>query len=162
MKANFVLTCAALLALAACAAVGPAVYGPADKNGYGYQDTRIEQDRYRIVYRGSGGMTPEQVEDYALRRAAELTLQEGYDWFRVAGRDMAGEQRGGVSLGAGVGGSSYGSRTGVGVGVGGNLGSVGAKDYFTSRLEILMGSGEAPDDPEIYDARSVLDAVGTE
>jgi hypothetical protein len=162
MKANLILACAFSLAICACATVGPVAYGPADKDGFGYEETRIEQDRYRIIYRGSGGMPPELVEDYALRRAAELTVQEGYDWFRVAGRDMAGEQRGGVSLGAGVGGSSYGRRTGVGVGVGGNLGTVGAKDYFTARLEILMGSGDVPDDPGVFDARSVLDTIGGE
>jgi len=143
------------LLLAACAAVGPAAYGPADEKGFGFSQTRIEDDRYRVVYRGSGGMRPEQVEDYALRRAAELALDEGYDWFRVVSRDMARDQRGGVSLGAGVGSGSYGRRSGVNVGVGGNFGKVGAQDYFTARLEVLMGKGEAPDDSGAYDARSI-------
>lgn len=145
---------AAALALSACAAVGPASYGAADAKGFGYQDTRIESDRYRVVYRGSGGMHPEQVEDFALRRAAEITLDEGYDWFRVVSRNMERDQRGGVSIGGGVGSSSYGRRSGVGVGVGGNFGKVGAQDYFTSRMEILMGEGEPSGDA--YDARDVL------
>lgn len=150
---------AGALAAAACAATGPAAYGPADERGFGYEDTRIESDRYRVVYRGSGGMPPEQVDDYALLRAAELTLANGYDWFRVAARNMSREQRGGVSLGAGVGTGSYGRRSSVGVGVGGDFGRVGAQDFFTARLEVLMGEGEAPDDEAVYDAASLLASI---
>ena len=146
-----------LFALSACAAAGPASYGAADAKGFGYAEQRIEDDRFRVSYQGSGGMPPALVEDYALRRAAELTLQQGYDWFRVAGRDLAGEERGGVSVGTGFGSSSYGRRSSVGVGVGADLGRVGAQEYYAARMEILMGSGEAPDDGEVYDARSVLE-----
>ncbi len=152
---NFIVV-AALSVLSACAAVGPVAYGPADEKGFGFDEQRIEDDRYRITYQGSGGMAPELVEDYALRRAAELTVQSGFDWFRVTGRDLVGEERGGVSIGTGVGTSSYGRRSSVGVGVGADLGRVGSRDFFTARMEILMGSGEAPDDGEVYDAQSVL------
>lgn len=157
MRFAAILTTAILLA--ACAAPGPAAYGPSGDSRFGYEETRIEQDRYRIVYRGSGGMPPEMVEDYALRRAAELALANGYDWFRVVGRDLSHEERGGVSIGAGVGSGSYGRRSGVSVGVGGNVGRVGAKDYFTVRMEVLLGSGETSGDETVYDAASVLDAV---
>ncbi len=143
-------------ALVACAATGPAVYGPADEKGFGYAEQRIEDDRYRITYQGSGGMPPELVEDYALRRAAELADQNGYDWFRVTGRSTAGEERGGVSVGTGFGSSSYGRRSSVGVGVGADLGRVGAQEFFTARMEVLMGTGEPPEDGEVYDAQSVL------
>ncbi|MFQ5562583.1 MAG: hypothetical protein ACE5FO_03345 [Parvularculaceae bacterium] len=155
-----VAVAAAIVALAACAAPGPTQYAAADAKGYGFSETRVEQNRYRVVYRGGGGVPADVVESYALRRAAELTLAGGYDWFRVVGRDLSGDERGGVSVGAGVGGASYGRRTGVGVGVGGNLGRVGARVYYTARLEVLMGSGERPeaDNGEIYDARSVIEA----
>jgi hypothetical protein len=154
-----VLAFAAALSVVACAAVGPAAYGPADTKGFGYEETRIETDRYRITYGGSGDMPPEQVEDYARLRAAELALANGYDWFRVIGRDISGEQRGGVGIGAGVGGGSYGRSTGVGVGVGGDLGTVGGRDYFTVRLEVLMGEGEPPEDGDYFDARQVVDSI---
>ena len=152
--------CVFALLLSACAAVGPATYGAADEKGFGYQETRIEDDRFRIVYQGSGGMPPEQVEDYAMLRAGELALENGYEWFRVVGRDVSREQRGGVSLGAGVGTGSYGRRSSVGVGVGGNFGKVGAQDYFTVRLEVLLGSGDTPDDDTVYDATSLVSAIG--
>ena len=146
-----------LFLISACAAVGPASYGPADAKGFGFAEQRIEDDRFRVSYQGSGGMPPDLVEDYALRRAAELTLQQGYDWFRVVGRDLVGEERGGVSVGTGFGSSSYGRRSSVGVGVGADLGRVGAQEYYAARMEILMGSGPAPDDGEVYNARSVLE-----
>ncbi len=155
MKVFTILSIAVMLA--ACAAVGPADYGPAGASSFGYSSTKIEANRYRIVYRGSGGMPPEMVEDYALRRAAELSLANNFDWFRIVSRDIVGEERGGVSIGAGFGTGSYGRRSGGSVGVGGNVGNVGAQDYFTVRMEVLMGEGEAPDDDGAYDALSVID-----
>ena len=157
MKFFAILTIAALLI--GCAATGPTAYGPADDGRFGYEETRIEEDRFRVVYRGSGGMAPGAVEDYALRRAAELTLANGYDWFRVVFRDLSHEERGGVSVGAGFGTGSYGRRGGVGVGVGGDVGKVGAQDYFTVRIEVLMGEGETPEDGDAYDAEQVLNAA---
>ncbi len=154
-----VLAFAAALSIAACASVGPATYGPADSKGFGYEETRIESDRYRIVYGGSGDMPPEMVEDYARLRAAEVALENGYDWFRVVGRAISGEQRGGVGIGAGGGGGSYGRSSGVGVGVGGDLGTIGARDYFTVRLEVLMGSGAPPEDGDYFDAREVVASI---
>lgn len=155
MKVLTILSIAALLV--ACAATGPTEYSPAGTSKFGYSSTKIEADRYRIVYRGSGGMLPEVVEDYALRRAAELSLANGYSWFHVVSRDIIVEQRGGVSIGAGVGSGSYGRHGGTSVGVGGNAGNVGAKDYFTVRMEVLMGESDAPDDGSTYDALSVAD-----
>ncbi len=156
MRLLTILSIAGLLA--ACAAAGPVAYGPAGVDKFGYSETKIEDDRYRIVYRGSGGMPPEIVEDYALRRAAELALTSGYDWFRVVSRDISHEERGGVSIGAGFGTGSYGRRSGTSVGVGGNVGNVGASDYFTVRMEVIMGEGDAPDDGGAYDAASVIDS----
>lgn len=149
-----------VLFLSACVAAGPADYGPADDKGFGFDEQQIEDGRFRVVYRGSGGMPPELVEDYALRRAAELSIANGYDWFRVVGADVSGEERGGVSLGAGLGSGSYGRRSGVSVGVGGDLGRIGAQEYVTIRMEVLMGAGEKPEEGEVYDARSVLDQLG--
>ncbi len=151
------------LLLSACAATGPIEYGPADAKGFGYEEQKIEDGRYRITYRGSGGMPPELVEDYALRRAAELTLDGGFDWFRVIGRSLDGEERGGVSVGTGFGSGSYGRRSGVSVGVGADLGRIGSQDFFTARLEVLMGAGDVAadgaDSIDVFDARSVLQSL---
>ncbi|MEZ5897054.1 MAG: hypothetical protein R3C51_11715 [Parvularculaceae bacterium] len=151
---------AAMLTLGACATAVGTAYGPADSKGYGYTQTRIEADRYRVSFAGDGATPPELVEDYALLRAAELAVENGYDWFRVVGRSLDGEEKGGVGLGAGVGTGSYGGRSSVGVGVGGNLGTVGARRFYTARLEVLFGSGDAPvDNAGVYDARSVISSI---
>ncbi|MFZ5618854.1 MAG: CC0125/CC1285 family lipoprotein [Pseudomonadota bacterium] len=151
-----------LTTIAACATAVGTAYAPADSKGYGYAETRIEADRYRITFAGDGATSPEKVEDYALLRAAELAVENGYDWFRVVGRSMDEQEKGGVGLGAGLGTGSYGRRSGVSVGVGGDLGTVGARKFYTARIEALFGKGEKPasaDGGEVYDARSVIDAV---
>ncbi len=150
-------------AMSACASGVATPYGPANAKGYGYQDSRIEDNRVRITYRGDGATSPERVEDYALLRAAELALEGGYDWFRVVRRDLSGEEKGGVSLGAGLGTGSYGRSSGVSVGVGGNLGRIGSSQYYTARLEALFGKGEKPADGpengEVYDARTLVETI---
>ncbi len=161
IDARSVALAAACFTLVACAATGPTAYTAADDKGYGYSETRVEENRYRITYRGGGGVPADEVENYALMRAAELSVQNGYDWFHIVSRDVYGEEKGGVSLGAGVGGGSYGRHTGVNVGVGGNLGKVGARAFFTARLEVVMGAGEHPEDGDVYDARSIIAAPTT-
>lgn len=159
---RLLIIAASFLSLAACATAVGTAYAPADAKGYGYTETRIEQDRYRITFAGDGATAPELVEDYALLRAAELAVENGYDWFRIIGRSMDAEEKGGVGLGAGLGTGSYGRRSGVSVGVGGNLGTVGAKRFYTARIEALFGKGEKPTDEagaEVYDARSVIDTI---
>lgn len=73
------------LSLAGCSTTTP--YAPADGDGYGYADQKIEDDRYRIVFRGNSLTDRETVETYLLYRAAELTLDAGYDHFIVVEDD---------------------------------------------------------------------------
>lgn len=148
-----------VLLLSACATAGPVEYGPATNGNFGYTDTQIEAGRFRVVYNGSGGVPADIVENQALRRAAEITKENGYDWFRIVNRTIDGEQRGGVSVGGGVGSGSVGRRSSVGVGVGGNFGTIGARDFITVRLEILLGNNPQPEDPDVYNANSVLSSI---
>ena len=158
------LLAASALALSACASLAP--YGAqSSPGGQGYSEQRIESDRFRVTYNGVGAPAP--VADLALRRAAELTLSQGYDWFEVTrswtdGRlDSAGDFR--PSVGVGYGSSRYSGRRGSfstsGVGVGVGLNFSGPSPTSTT-LEVRMGRGEKPDRPDIYDARGVADALG--
>lgn len=71
--------------LSACATGSP--YRPAASNGgYGYSDQRLEENRYRLTFNGSGNTQRADVEDYLLYRAAELTLASGFDYFVVDNR----------------------------------------------------------------------------
>lgn len=141
--------------LTACATSTP--YQPAASDrATGYTDYAIESNRYRVVYRAS---SPQRAEDFALRRAAELTVQNGYDWFDVVSRSRdAGAASSGVSprvsVGASTGGYS-GLRVGTGIGV--NLGSSGSQSVAS--LEILMGSGPRPEKTSVYDANSILTSM---
>lgn len=155
---RFWLIAAALVPLSACVTAVGTTYGPATRQGYGYTASAIEADRYRVSFSGDGATPVDVVEDYALLRAAEIGLENGYDWFRVVGRSLDEKEKGGVGIGAGLGG---GSRN-VGVGVGGNLGTVGAKKFYVTTLEVLYGRGEKPagdDRGEVYDVRAVIETI---
>ena len=79
---RILLTGAGAVLLAACATATP--YGPAaDGGGYGFSEQRIEENRYRIMFRGNSLTNRETVENSLLFRAAELTVQQGYDYFTV-------------------------------------------------------------------------------
>jgi hypothetical protein len=75
-----------LLFLAACATATP--YAPAaSSGGFGFSEQRIERDRFRITFRGNSSTSREVVENSLLYRAAELTVQQGFDHFVVEEND---------------------------------------------------------------------------
>lgn len=160
MRPTLIAVTAAALVLAGCASLAP--YGPQMRpGGQGFVEQRIEADRFRVSYNGVGAPGP--VADLALRRAAELTLAQGGDWFEVTQRyidgrpDSAGGVRPSVSIGAGSGRYGGWSTSGVGVGVGLDL---SGPQPTSTTLEILIGRGDRPDRREAYDAREVLRALG--
>jgi hypothetical protein len=77
--------------LAACATATP--YQPAVSDRYGFEEQRIEANRVRITFRGNTLTERETVENYLLYRAAEVTLQNGMDYFIVADRDTEEHSR---------------------------------------------------------------------
>jgi hypothetical protein len=153
------ISLAASLALAACT-TAPTVYQPAETStSVGYRETRIESDRYRISFRANADLEPGQVEDMALRRAAELAVADGYPWFRVVTRmtELAGgSPGGGTSVGVGGSSGSYGS--GIGVGIGFDL-SGDTRKYETT-MEVQFGRGDKPDEANAYEAQAVLQRLG--
>lgn len=154
---------ASALSLAACASLAP--YGPQPgPGGQGYAEQRIESDRYRVTYNGVGAPGP--VADLALLHAADLTLEQGYDWFEVTQRyidgrpDSAGGVRPSVSVGYGSSSGRYGgyrysgSSTGIGVGL-----NFSGPSPTSTVLEVRLGRGAVPDRGEAYDAREVRGAL---
>ena len=92
--AAFVVTAALAAGLAGCTT--PTPYQPklaARSSGGGFSDTRLEADRYRVTFQGNTMTSRETVEGYLLFRAAELTVQNGYDWFAVVVRDTDRQTR---------------------------------------------------------------------
>jgi hypothetical protein len=146
----------ALLGLAACTS-SPTPYRPTS-DGFGYSDQQLESNRYRVSFAGNSATSPDAVRDYALYRAAELTIASGHDYFKVV--DRQGESRstgvGGPQVGVGVG---SGGGSGFGIGLSTFLGGAGGgfgEDYTVS-LDILTFQGtKPPGDTEAYDARDLL------
>lgn len=84
----------AALAVANCST--PTPYQPIDsRSGIsgGFSDQRITNDRFRVSFAGNGVTSRDTVENYLLYRAAELTLQQGYDSFILADRDVERDRR---------------------------------------------------------------------
>jgi hypothetical protein len=142
---------AVLLALAACAS--PTPYRAAIDD-LGYRDQQIESNRYRVSFAGNSATPLDRVRDYALYRAAELTVANGDDYFKVASRstDSRGGAGGGPSVGVGIGGGSG----GLGIGLSSIFGG-GYPAGYTVSLDILTFRGDKPAaDQDAYDAREVL------
>jgi hypothetical protein len=170
-RALFALALGGVALLGACAT--QTAYAPRDQSGYGFAETRIEPNRFRVSFSGNSMTSQETVEKYMLYRSAELTLQQGFDWFEVVDRDTA-------------------SKSHV-VGTGPYYGPWGPGFYpspfhyryyhptygwypwydpfwndmtyqeitrYQAEAEIFMGKGKKSDSPRAYDARQVQANLG--
>jgi hypothetical protein len=153
-----VLFLIAAASLTACATAPPPFAAAASQASAGYSETQIESNRYFVTFRAPNGAEPGVLEDYALLRAADLTLQNGRDWFWVDRRNVeAFDGNGyGPSVGVGVGGGSWGGHSGTSVGVGFHfpLGGQSGARASAATLEIRFGEGPKPDDANAYDAHA--------
>ena len=152
------LAATALLALGACATSAP--YGPAARDGAkGYVVQPIENNRFRIAYTDT---SMELARSRALRRAAEITLEQGHDWFQVVtAYSDTGELAGGGGTSVSVGGSTGSSgRSSVGLGVGIALPLGGSSGPVEHVMEIITAPGPKPDNPDAYSASDVLANLG--
>jgi hypothetical protein len=160
MKLKILGVFAFALVVAACAAT-PTRYAPSvAERGVGFSEYRVEPGRYRVTFHGGPGAPPAQVEDYALLRAAEITLRDGFDWFQVA--QAYGERSGadsGPQISVGGGGGSFGRHSGVGLGVGTSF-NLGGGPAYSRTLEVVLGKGAKPSTPDAYDARGLTSTVG--
>ena len=145
-----------LFGLLACAS-SPTPYRSASDR-FGYSEQQLESNRYRVSFAGNAATGLDTVRDYALFRAAELTVATGHDYFKVVNQstDTRSSGVGGPRIGVGVG--SGGSGSGLGVGVSSILGGGGGyADDYTVTMDVLMFDGEKPAaEEDAYDAREVL------
>ena len=168
-NSRFVIVLIAL-GLGACAS-GPK-YVKADRaDDYGHYTTQLAENRYRIVFNGGRTASLNTTRDYALLRAAELTLQEGYDWFQVVDRETnTDRRRPEPQMALGYERAYYVERS---CGLLACTQSVQPRDYRYMRisnepvrsvhshsLEIVTGSGAMPTDGgNYYDASSVAKSL---
>ena len=82
------------LGLAACVTATPyQPLVPGHGASGGFSDTRLAADRFSVTFRGNSLTSRETVETYLLYRAAELTLEQGGDWFVMVDRQMTRDRR---------------------------------------------------------------------
>ncbi|MBD8547430.1 CC0125/CC1285 family lipoprotein [Sphingomonas sp. CFBP 8760] len=164
-------------------------YRPATGQGFyrsGYSDRQIEPNRFLISFAGNSVTSRDTVERYLFFRAAELTLQQGYDYFVMADRDTNLQSRtystpgfgGGFGGGFGYGGfggywgpswryrgAGFGWRSwdpwGGGFGPWGGGFDVRTIDRYEAAAEIVMRKGPIPrENIRAFDARKVVESVG--
>jgi len=175
------LAVTAALALSACVTATP--YQPAGEGRYGgYTEQRLENDRFRVSFSGNSVTSREEVETGLLLRAAELTTENGFDWFATVNRATDRDTRFQTL--------SPGYRGGIGDPFYGRYGSywgpswryynrgglwspwgdpfwgrddfdVRQVDRYEATSEIIMGKGTKPaGDPNAFDAREVIANLG--
>ncbi len=73
-----------LFFLIACSA--QSLYAPDPEPGlghYGYSELPIDSSRYEVTFTGNWDTPTQTVDQYALYRSAELTVDHGFDYFIV-------------------------------------------------------------------------------
>ena len=144
--------------MAACAA-SPGFTAAEKPGAYGYLVQPIERGRYRVSYTDS---SVESARDYALLRAAQVTLENGKDWFQIVNAYSEAADTGGSRSSISIGGrsGSYGRSSGIGVGLGVGIPIGGGGGKVTHAMEIITGQGAKPADANAYDARDVQSSIG--
>lgn len=153
---NLILILISVLALSACSStVYKEARGPMSM---GYSDAPLEDGRYRITFRGRDFNI---AYDFALLRAAEITLAKEHDWFRVTNafsdEDQDHSHNAHVTVGSRYGGHRrHGDYWGMGFGFPLNEGYRSA----LHSIDIQLGKGDRPGDENVYDAASVKATIG--
>jgi hypothetical protein len=151
---------------------------PGQATSGGFSEVRIEPNRFRVNFTGNSLTSRESVEGYLLFRAAELTVQNGYDWFSIVERRTDRDARTyvdpdplyrpwyGPSYGAWrpswrYAGRGFGWRTWdpfYGDPFWADRVDVRTVQRFEASAEVVMNKGPKPtDDMRAFDARAVMD-----
>jgi hypothetical protein len=92
MRTLLLLAVAAAGLASACASTTSTPYQAASaKNPYGYTEQQLENNRMRLTFNGNSETELTTVKKYVLFRAAETTLQRGYDYFVFVDRGFESE-----------------------------------------------------------------------
>ncbi|NMH61229.1 CC0125/CC1285 family lipoprotein [Alteromonas ponticola] len=81
-----------LTLLLACSTVpnaAPTEYKAANlPNGYGYSSTQLSANEYRVMFKATDKTSADLVQEYTLRRAAELAEKQNYTWLTIVKTDI--------------------------------------------------------------------------
>jgi len=138
--------------VAACATATP--YKRME-DGTGYGDQKLEDNRYRVWFAGNSRTPRETVEDYVLYRAAEITLENGYDYFVLSDRQTDADTYTSSGISLGIGGIRFGGRSAISLGTGIGIPLGRDAEYYGQAEVTLMKGKKPPQDLAAYDARQV-------
>ncbi|WP_375395020.1 hypothetical protein [uncultured Sphingomonas sp.] len=187
-KIMFAALASSTLTVAGCAT--ETTFRPATGRGFerqGYSDRQIEPGRFLVSFAGNSVTSRDTVERYLFFRAAQLTLEQGFDYFVMADRDTKLQSRTYTTPGVGgpwgyggfggywgpswnFYGRGYGWRRfggGLGYGGFGGFGGFGNDfdvqtiDRFQATAEIVMRRGVIPQgDIRAFNAHKVVATIG--
>jgi len=55
----------------------------------GYEETRLDENMFSVFFAGNGFTGRQRAQDFAFLRAAELTLNHGYEYFVIVQSDTS-------------------------------------------------------------------------
>jgi hypothetical protein len=155
--------------LAACAT--PTPYQAAEGSRRGYTENQIENNRFRVSFGGNSITERETVETYLLYRAAELTIEHGYDHFFLVQR-ATDESTRHIPVGpdpflhpaSRFHYTYFHPRWGWRSWRDPFWDDVSYREIsrFEASAEIIFGHGPKPQDPDAFDARQVLHNLGNQ
>lgn len=164
MKPAALALCLVVSAGASGCSSGPAPYAPAIGAGPGYTQSEVQPGRYVVGFRGNAKTSDAAVKQMLFFRAAELTVQAGYDAFQVIGEaaDVAG--------GAAAAGDTSFEPTLSRAYAHNIFGYITSQEWsvsaprvqahrYAAEIEIVMLKGNVPSGPGVFDARQVIAAL---
>ena len=154
--------CMICLCLFGCTSVPPTQYQAALENGaQGYSHIQLSDNQYRVVFKGNKSTTENDVKNFALLHAAELTTAQGYNWFTVVESDTDIETKDLTRVGPSTMKPIQGETTCGLLGcatpsspnyAGGEVTTKQVKESIMSSLLITMGKGDPKTPLEVFDA----------
>lgn len=153
---NLLILAMLATSVAACSS-SPKTFAPAYGSDFGYRNTQLAQDRFRVSYTSRDAY---ESRDFALLRAAQITSNEGYSHFKVINGDVYsnGPNRLGSHIGVGIGSGGFG-RTRynghVGVAVDDVVRAVEGHKV-TETIEVVLMTSAPQNDPNVFAADSII------
>ena len=138
-----------LFALTFCAVLTGCLsteYKPEGFSG-GYSDQMTGKNTATVDFKGNGFTKANVAKKFAMRRAAELTLQMGFDYFLIEGANNSTKQ---VKMASNIQCNTIGYSTSCHDYGGGTIEKPG------SSLDIRMYKGKTPNQTGYYDARYLI------
>lgn len=150
-----------MLSLAACT-TPPTPYQPLAEDG-GYEETRLQDNVWRVSFKGNR-VTPEtDVLDFLYLRCAELTIQSGYTHFLLKenqSKTQTGTRSSSVRFGLGFGSGTSSGAWGMGAGFPMDSGHETYVAYHLGLFIIqMMNEDEIEDKKAVFDAAYLIESL---